>query len=42
MTGIQLQTVQNALRVLKKANEIEGIEPAEYDYPILVTSVVWR
>jgi len=41
MTALSLNAVRNALRVLLKANRIEGIEVAEADYPVIVTGVVY-
>jgi hypothetical protein len=41
MTALDVAAVQNALRVLHKANRIEGIMVAEYHYPLKVTGVVY-
>jgi predicted transcriptional regulator len=41
MTAIDLTVVENALRVLHKANRIEGIMVAEYQYPVKVTGIVY-
>ena len=40
MVALDEKTTQNALRVLKRANWIEGVMTAEATYPTLITGVV--
>ena len=40
MTGLDEATVQNALRRLWESGRIEGVEVAEFRYPVQVTRVV--
>ena len=42
MTALPVDTVQNALRVLYKANRVEGIPVAEIDYPVKITGIVYE
>ena len=39
MTGLDQNAVENALRVLKQANRVNGIMVAEAQHPIWVTSI---
>ena len=39
MTGLEQATVENALRVLKQANRVDGVMVAEAQHPIWVTSI---
>jgi hypothetical protein len=42
MTALPLEAVRNALRVLHKANKIEGIMVAEIYWPVKVTGIVYE
>lgn len=42
MTALPIDSVKNALRVLYRANRIEGIPAAEFDYPLEVTGIVYE
>jgi predicted transcriptional regulator len=39
MVALDHATATNALRILKKIDYIEGVEAAEFDYPILITGI---
>lgn len=40
MVALDERTTQKALRVLKRANRIEGVMTAEASYPSLITGIV--
>jgi hypothetical protein len=42
LTALPLEVVQNGLRVLHKADKIEGIMVAELPYPVQVTGIVYH
>ena len=42
MSALDVATVENALRVLKKADRIDGVMTAEFDHPVLVTGITYE